>query len=96
MAAGLLLFMMGSHGFVNTYQITIGLDYQAEMGDFSLAMAGSVILIMGMSNWWNEDLKVTTNKLPPLIHSKARMSKSECGFFPNIQNHGFLCASPLT
>ncbi|MBS73767.1 MAG: hypothetical protein CMA91_05930 [Euryarchaeota archaeon] len=57
MAAGLLLFMMGFPGFVNTCKSLLGLDYQAEMGDFSLAMAGSVILIMGIGNWWNEDLK---------------------------------------
>ena len=57
MAAGLLLFMMGFPGFVNTCKSLLGLDYQTEMGDFSLAMAGSVILIMGIGNWWNEDLK---------------------------------------
>ena len=57
MAAGLLLFMMGFPGFVNTCKSLLGLDYEAEMGDFSLAMVGSVILIMGIGNWWNEDLK---------------------------------------
>jgi len=49
--------MMGFPGFVNTCKSLLGLDYEAEMGDFSLAMAGSVILIMGIGNWWNEDLK---------------------------------------
>jgi len=57
MATGILLFMMGFPGFVNTCKSLLGLDYEAEMGDFSLAMIGSVILIMGIGNWWNEDLK---------------------------------------
>ena len=57
MAAGILLFMMGFPGFVNTCKSLLGLDYQAEMGDFGLSVAGAAILIVGIGNWWNEDLK---------------------------------------
>ena len=57
MATGILLFMMGFPGFVNTCKSLLGLDYSAEMGDFTLAVVGSVIMIMGIGNWWNEDLK---------------------------------------
>ena len=57
MATGILLFMMGFPGFVNTCKSLLGLDYQAEMGDFGLSVAGAAILIIGIGNWWNEDLK---------------------------------------
>ena len=57
MAGGLMLFMIGFPGFVNTCKSMLGLEYQAEMGDFSLAVAGLVITIIGIGNWWNEDLK---------------------------------------
>ena len=57
MASGILLFMMGFPGFVTTCKSLLGLDYEAEMGDFTLSMIGSVILIIGIGNWWNEDLK---------------------------------------
>jgi len=57
MALGILLFMMGFPGFVNTCKSLLGLDYQAEMGDFGLSVVGAVILIIGIGNWWNEDLK---------------------------------------
>ena len=57
MATGILLFMMGFPGFVTTCKSLLGLDYQAEMGDFTLSMIGSAILIVGIGNWWNEDLK---------------------------------------
>ncbi len=57
MAAGILMFMMGFPAFVNTCKSMLGLDYDVEMGGFSLAMIGSVVLIMGIGNWWNEDLK---------------------------------------
>ena len=57
MATGVLLFMMGFPGFVNTCKSLLGLDYQAEMGDFGLSVAGAAILIIGIGNWWNEDLK---------------------------------------
>ena len=57
MATGILLLMMGFPGFVNTCKSLLGLDYQAEMGDFGLSVAGAAILIIGIGNWWNEDLK---------------------------------------
>ena len=57
MAAGILMFMMGFPAFVNTCKSMLGLDYDVEMGGFSLAMIGTVVLIMGIGNWWNEDLK---------------------------------------
>ena len=57
MAGGLMLFMIGFPGFVNTCKSMLGLEYQVEMGDFSLAVAGLVITIIGIGNWWNEDLK---------------------------------------
>ena len=57
MAGGIMLFMMGFPGFVNTCKSMLGLEYQAEMGDFSLAVVGLAITIIGIGNWWNEDLK---------------------------------------
>ncbi|MBJ64203.1 MAG: hypothetical protein CMB55_05365 [Euryarchaeota archaeon] len=57
MAAGLMLFMIGFPGFVNTCKSLLGLDYQAEMGDFGLSIVGAAITIIGIGNWWNEDLK---------------------------------------
>ena len=57
MAGGLLLFMMGFPGFVTTCKAWLGLDYDADMGGFMLSSIGSMILIMGIGNWWNEDLK---------------------------------------
>jgi len=57
MATGILLFMMGFPGFVTTCKSLLGLDYEAEMGDFTLSIIGSAILIIGIGNWWNEDLK---------------------------------------
>ena len=57
MASGILLFMMGFPGFVTTCKSLLGLDYEAEMGDFTLSIIGSAILIIGIGNWWNEDLK---------------------------------------
>ena len=57
MAAGLMFFMIGFPGFVNTCKSLLGLDYSAEMGDFGLSMAGAALLIIGIGNWWNEDLK---------------------------------------
>ena len=43
MAGGIMLFMMGFPGFVNTCKSMLGLEYQAEMGDFSLAVVGLAI-----------------------------------------------------
>ena len=57
MAGGIMLFMMGFPGFVNTCKSMLGLEYQAEMGDFSLSVVGLAITIIGIGNWWNEDLK---------------------------------------
>ena len=37
MAAGLMFFMMGFPGFVNTCKSLLGLDYSAEMGDFGMS-----------------------------------------------------------
>ena len=47
MAGGIMLFMMGFPGFVNTCKSMLGLEYQAEMGDFSLAVVGLAITIIG-------------------------------------------------
>ena len=57
MAAGLMFFMIGFPGFVNTCKSLLGLDYSAEMGDFGMSIIGAAILIIGIGNWWNEDLK---------------------------------------
>ena len=57
MAAGIMFFMIGFPGFVNTCKSLLGLDYQAEMGDFGMSVAGAAIMIIGIGNWWNEDLK---------------------------------------
>ena len=57
MAAGIMFFMIGFPGFVNTCKSLLGLDYQAEMGDFGMSVVGAAIMIIGIGNWWNEDLK---------------------------------------
>ena len=57
MAGGIMLFMMGFPGFVTTCKALLGLDYDADMGGFVLSTIGSAILIIGIGNWWNEDLK---------------------------------------
>ena len=57
MAGGILLFMMGFPGFVTTCKAWLGLDYDPDMSGFMLSAIGSVILIIGIGNWWNEDLK---------------------------------------
>ena len=57
MAGGILLFMMGFPGFVTTCKAWLGLDYDAEMSGFMLSAIGAVITIIGIGNWWNEDLK---------------------------------------
>tara|TARA_B110001452_G_scaffold264220_1_gene266883 strand:+ start:6128 stop:7420 length:1293 start_codon:yes stop_codon:yes gene_type:complete len=57
MAGGILLFMMGFPGFVLTCKAWLGLDYDPDMSGFMLSAFGAAILIMGIGNWWNEDLK---------------------------------------
>jgi len=57
MASGILLFMMGFPGFVTTCKAWLGLDYDPEMSGFLLSATGSIILIIGIGNWWSEDLK---------------------------------------
>jgi len=57
MAAGIMFFMIGFPGFVNTCKSLLGLDYEAEMGDFGMSVVGAAITIVGIGNWWNEDLK---------------------------------------
>ena len=77
MAGGIMLFMMGFPGFVNTCKSMLGLEYQAEMGDFSLAVVGLAITIIGIGNWWNEDLKghheqiATSDPFKGTRHSKG-------------------------
>ena len=57
MAGGILLFMMGFPGFVVTCKSWLGLDYDPDMSGFMLSAIGMIITIMGVGNWWNEDLK---------------------------------------
>ena len=57
MALGILLFMMGFPEFVTTSKSLLGLDYDMELGGFILAVVGAGITIIGIGNWWNEDLK---------------------------------------
>ena len=57
MAGGILLFMMGFPGFVTTCKAWLGLDYSADMSGFILSSIGTILLIIGIGNWWNEDLK---------------------------------------
>ena len=57
MAGGILLFMMGFPGFVVTCKSWLGLDYDPDMSGFMLSAIGMIITIMGIGNWWNEDLK---------------------------------------
>ncbi len=57
MAGGILFFMMGFPGFVTTCKAWLGLDYDADLSGFALSGFGTILLIMGIGNWWNEDLK---------------------------------------
>jgi len=57
MAGGILLFMMGFPGFVTTCKAWLGLDYEPNMTGFMLSSIGTIILIMGIGNWWREDMK---------------------------------------
>ena len=57
MAGGILLFMMGFPGFVITCKAWLGLDYDPDLSGFTLSVIGSIILMMGVGNWWSEDLK---------------------------------------
>ncbi|MDP6869850.1 MAG: heme-copper oxidase subunit III [Candidatus Poseidoniaceae archaeon] len=57
MAAGILLFMFGFSDFVTTSKAWLGLDYEAQIGGFMLAAVGTIILIIGIGNWWREDMK---------------------------------------
>jgi cytochrome c oxidase subunit I+III len=57
MAGGILFFMMGFPGFVTTCKAWLGLDYDADISGFTLSGFGAILLIMGIGNWWNEDLK---------------------------------------
>jgi len=56
MASGILLFMMGFPGFVDTCKVALGLDYTADYGGFTVSVVGSMIAIVGIGNWWKEDL----------------------------------------
>lgn len=56
MAIGLFFFMFGFPGFVNTCKSMLGLDVAAEFGGFAASILGAAILILGIGNWWREDL----------------------------------------
>jgi len=56
MASGILLFMMGFPGFVDTCKAVLGLDYAADYGGFTISVVGFMIAIVGIGNWWREDL----------------------------------------
>ena len=57
MALGLMLFMIGFPGFVQTSKSLLGLDYDMAMSGFVTSVVGLGITIVGIGNWWNEDLK---------------------------------------
>ncbi len=56
MATGLLFFMMGFQGFVKTTKAMLGIDIAADYVGFAISCAGFIILIIGIGNWWREDL----------------------------------------
>lgn len=57
MALGLMLFMIGFPGFVQTSKSLLGLDYDMAMSGFVTSVVGLGITIVGIGNWWHEDLK---------------------------------------
>ncbi len=57
MASGILLFMFGFPDFITTSKAWLGLDYEAEIGGFMIAAIGAIITIIGIGNWWREDMK---------------------------------------
>lgn len=57
MAIGIFFFMFGFQGFVNTCKSMLGLDVAADFAGFTASLVGGVILIIGVGNWWREDLK---------------------------------------
>tara|TARA_B100000287_G_scaffold265478_1_gene249743 strand:+ start:136 stop:1500 length:1365 start_codon:yes stop_codon:yes gene_type:complete len=57
MASGILLFMMGFPGFVDTCKSMLDIDIAADWGGFGLSVLGLIITIMGIGNWWREDMK---------------------------------------
>jgi cytochrome c oxidase subunit I+III len=52
---GIMLFMIGFPGFANTVtEILTGTN--AVLGEMAIGMIGLLVIILGVANWWREDL----------------------------------------
>jgi len=52
---GIMLFMIGFPGFANTItELLTGTD--AVLGEMAIGVLGLLVIIIGVSNWWGEDL----------------------------------------
>lgn len=52
---GIMLFMIGFPGFANTItELLTGTD--AVLGEMAIGVFGLLVIIIGVSNWWGEDL----------------------------------------
>ena len=55
---GIMLFMIGFPGFANTItELLTGTN--AVLGEMAIGVIGLLVIILGVSNWWREDLPFT-------------------------------------